>query len=652
MMMIVTMLASFPKLRLPANGAAAGERSETERLTKMAEEKLRCASKARSHRRRAGNKQLSASKKEDAAQRKAALEAAIRKKIECERKALQVVECLLEDGITEEFLVDCGKIITPSHYKDVVEERFILKLCGYPICRNRLQNVPKQKYRISTKTNKVYDITERKCFCSNFCYRASKYLEGQISKSPVWLREEERPPDIELLKEGESGHSGKEVKLANDAIGPLDIENPVPAAIQVDSCTESESSSEGEQEFVSSVLQENLSSAEKSVQPVPRKGIVKVKHARRVQHKPIATDATVDHAAEQLSRCKLGARGGGVAPSSSQIKRAHTSLHNLTPEIVQTSEGFGENSISSQVVFLGVSQKGAEQFKRLLAKSKQIVGPDLEGPADPLVAKSSLLEGLRQTFTEWRTEETLKLLYSTNVAATHIPWTAPPAACEEEEDLDEDDFESADDPNDAALERSSSNCLNQPFPFRGLRPAAKPIHSYEKLKEETSQLELKVKEYFKGSFTLGEEDLATQSTGEQCQSNDKGDQQWTPVFPLVDSNAQQQIRRRIVLEKLQNALLAVLGPLQIPLGKVYSELKHLVKTFRLTNTNIIHKTPVWTLIAIVLLSVLSQNIPVFASSQQSQGYSQFLATLLEELHFKHEDFESLTRIFGNDCLPY
>ncbi|KAH1166611.1 hypothetical protein KIL84_015783 [Mauremys mutica] len=159
--------------------------------------------KARSSRRRAGNKQSSILKNEDVAQRRAALEAAIRKKFEYEKKALRVVEQLLEEDITEEFLVNCGNFITPSHYKDAVEERFIIKLCGYPLCRNRLKNVPKQKYRVSTKTNKVYDITERKCFCSNFCYRASKYFEAQIPKSPVWMREEERPPDIELLKEGQ-----------------------------------------------------------------------------------------------------------------------------------------------------------------------------------------------------------------------------------------------------------------------------------------------------------------------------------------------------------------------------------------------------------------------------------------------------------------
>lgn len=37
-----------------------------------------------------------------------------------------------------------------------------------------------------------YSFYGEQCFCSNFCYKASKYFEGQISKTPVWLREEER----------------------------------------------------------------------------------------------------------------------------------------------------------------------------------------------------------------------------------------------------------------------------------------------------------------------------------------------------------------------------------------------------------------------------------------------------------------------------
>ncbi|XP_060629901.2 putative RNA polymerase II subunit B1 CTD phosphatase RPAP2 [Anolis sagrei] len=616
----------------------------------MAEERTRSGSKARRQRRRPGNKQPSVLTNEDAAQRKAALEAAIRKKIAHERKALKVVERLLEDDITEEFLTNCGKFITPSHYKDVVEERFIVKLCGYPICRNRLQNVPKQKYKISTKTNKVYDITERKCFCSNFCYKASKYFEGQISQSPVWLRDEERPPDIELLKEGARGGAGKEVKLVTEGVSTLDIDNPVPAAVQVDSSTESESgSSDAEQEFVSSILQ----GTKKETLKVPRKSILKKKPAERVQSGPIAIENPVNKAAEQLSKCTLdGPEEKHIVPNQSQTGKPDTSAYSLIPETVPTSDGCGSNCEGSQVVFLGMSQKGTERFKRLLAKSKQPGNPELKGPVDSLAAKECLLENLRQTFSEWKTEETLKLLYGSSFVGTCMPQEQTPPTNREQEELDEDDLDSSEETNAAASIIDDLNSLNKPAPFRNPRTAAKLVPSFEKLKEETSQLELKVKEFYQGKLTVAEEELTMESGGEQLSSKDQDGQQWTPVFPLVDSKAQQQIRTQIVLEKLRKALPAVLGPLQIPLGDAYKELKGLIKTFRLTNTNIIHKMPVWTLIAIVLLSVLSEHIPIFANCQQSRGYTQFLATLLEELHFKHEDLESLTRIFKIHYLTY
>lgn len=89
--------------------------------------------------------------------------------------------------------------MTPAHYKDAMEERSIAKLCGYPVCSNKLGNVrlfrlehicpdqehimfmscnvfmsfflevPSQKYKISTKTNKVYDLTERKVNNTHLC---------------------------------------------------------------------------------------------------------------------------------------------------------------------------------------------------------------------------------------------------------------------------------------------------------------------------------------------------------------------------------------------------------------------------------------------------------------------------------------------------
>lgn len=59
--------------------------------------------------------------------------------------------------------------------------------------------MPKQQYHISTKTNKVYDITDRKNYCSNICYKSSVHIKAQIETSPLWLRKPEEAPRFSLL---------------------------------------------------------------------------------------------------------------------------------------------------------------------------------------------------------------------------------------------------------------------------------------------------------------------------------------------------------------------------------------------------------------------------------------------------------------------
>uniref|UniRef100_A0A672Z9L1 RNA polymerase II subunit B1 CTD phosphatase RPAP2 homolog n=1 Tax=Sphaeramia orbicularis TaxID=375764 RepID=A0A672Z9L1_9TELE len=173
------------------------------------------------------DKRLKAKSAEEEAKRREAIKEALREKLELEKRARQVVERLLDDSVTEDFLIDCARFITPANYKDAVEERFIAKMCGYPVCPSKLGKIPTQQFKISTKTNKVYDITERKCFCSNFCYKASKEFELQISKTPLWLRQHESPPEITLMKKGDSGSSGEEVKLTERRLQEEDIENPL-----------------------------------------------------------------------------------------------------------------------------------------------------------------------------------------------------------------------------------------------------------------------------------------------------------------------------------------------------------------------------------------------------------------------------------------
>ncbi|XP_043820735.1 putative RNA polymerase II subunit B1 CTD phosphatase RPAP2 isoform X2 [Dromiciops gliroides] len=550
---------------------------------------------SRAARKGASSKETSASKSEEASRRKAELEAAIRKKIEYERKALNIVEQLLEEDITEEFLVQSGKQITPAHYKDVVEERFITHLCGYPLCHNKLGNVPKQKYRISTKTNKVYDITERKFFCSNFCYRASKYFEAQISKSPLWVREEERPPDFQLLKEGQSGHSGEEVRLCDEAVKTSDIENPDRSRSQDESgssSTHSHSSSEDEQEFVSSLLPGKKPNATPGRQQPYPKSILKKRPGQKANFRHQDKDPSVADVAERLNRCTLDSPEK-TATCDLCLQEEKTCVSpDFSSEKSKASENSEDGCDSSQVTLVGISKKGAEHFRRKFAKLNQ---PAQSGSSplqvEPGNARAGLFEALKETLVEWKTEETLTFLHGENYVP--VPLTASPSTPQAE---DEEKGKEAPVPGlgsqTAAVEWASQNTLDQSLPFSGSGAALHPLPSYESLKKETEALNLRIREFYRGKYVLDEQ-------SPRAETRDKGD----PTFPLIDSSSQNQIRRRIVLEKLTKVLPGILGPLQVTLSDIYTELKHLVQTFRLTNKNIIHKPAEWTLIAIVLLSL-------------------------------------------------
>nr|XP_020831039.1 putative RNA polymerase II subunit B1 CTD phosphatase RPAP2 isoform X2 [Phascolarctos cinereus] len=598
---------------------------------------------SRAARKGSGGKETSALKSEEASRRKSALEAAIRKKIEYERKALHIVEQLLEADITEAFLVESGKQITSAHYRDVVEERFIIRLCGYPLCHSKLGNVPKQKYRISTKTNKVYDITERKFFCSNFCYRASKYFEAQISKSPLWVREEERPPDFQLLKEGQSGHSGEEVRLRDEAVKTWDIENPERPTSQDESgssSSHSDSSSEDEQGFVSSLLPGNKPNATLGRQQPYPESIPKKRPSQRASSRHRDKDLPAAGVAAQLSRCALG------SPEKADtcalcVQEEHACVSpSFSSEKSKALENSEDGRDSSQITLVGISKQGAERFRRKFAKlNRHALSGSGALQVDPTEAKAGLFEALKGTLVEWKTEETLTFLYGENYVA--VPLTAsPPTPQAADKEKDEEALVPGLESLISAAGQVSQNTLDQSLPFGGSGTAIHPLPSYESLKRETEVLNLRIREFYRGKYILDEQSPKVETT-------DKGD----PTFPLIDSSSQNQIRRRIVLEKLTKVLPGILGPLQVTLSDIYTELKNLVQTFRLTNKNIIHKPAEWTLIAIVLLSLLSQMIPLQKHSQKNAVYTQFIATLLEELHFKNEDLERLTRIFTANCLP-
>ncbi|XP_013775775.1 putative RNA polymerase II subunit B1 CTD phosphatase RPAP2 isoform X2 [Limulus polyphemus] len=141
------------------------------------------------------------------------------KQEECRKNALKIVQDALEGTVSEEWLIGVANIIDQAQYDDITEERSLTKACGYPLCKNRLGKLPSQRYHISLRTKKVYDITERKQFCSNQCFKASKYFKQQLSTSPIWLREDEKEIKVTLLcTSNRSGRAGDEVDLGYNRV--------------------------------------------------------------------------------------------------------------------------------------------------------------------------------------------------------------------------------------------------------------------------------------------------------------------------------------------------------------------------------------------------------------------------------------------------
>lgn len=61
--------------------------------------------------------------------------------------------------------------------------------------------MPKKQFHISLATKKVYDITERKYFCTNHCFKASNFIKEQLLTSPLWMRNQIIVPEFKLMTE-------------------------------------------------------------------------------------------------------------------------------------------------------------------------------------------------------------------------------------------------------------------------------------------------------------------------------------------------------------------------------------------------------------------------------------------------------------------
>ncbi|KAL6536509.1 hypothetical protein OROGR_013081 [Orobanche gracilis] len=148
------------------------------------------------------------------------------------KDAVHKIQLSLLEGIKHENqLTAAGSLLSRSDYEDVVTERTIASMCGYPLCNNSLpaEQPWKGRYRVSLKEHKVYDLQETYMYCSSSCLinsraiAASLHEERSSTLDPAKLNEVLKlfdgfslDLDVDMGEKGDLGLSVLKIKEKTD----------------------------------------------------------------------------------------------------------------------------------------------------------------------------------------------------------------------------------------------------------------------------------------------------------------------------------------------------------------------------------------------------------------------------------------------------
>jgi len=141
------------------------------------------------------------------------------------RKVVHEAICLLAESITESELKSKLNILDVSSWGEILEERFISRICGWALCNHPIDlPVRRQKYKLDKKNQKVYE-TYADCekFCSKTCEKNFFHVKGQLHELPLWLTGEREEKSFELYYQEDNTI---EVKKENTDPEVPELKNP------------------------------------------------------------------------------------------------------------------------------------------------------------------------------------------------------------------------------------------------------------------------------------------------------------------------------------------------------------------------------------------------------------------------------------------
>lgn len=318
-----------------------------------------------------------------------------------------------------------------------------------------------------------------------------------------------------------SGSSGVEVKLSVERLQEEDIEKPLPAQLEAahDSGLENKDckrsdESENEQDFVSSIVSQRTGPRvhwgdlpkchdpdekprENNVERTRNKAL-NVDKIRKEDEKQVTNgkeeEKELDETTTRLKLCTLSETISEekINPGcdNSPNPTIETPQHVTSPQNFTNTDNSAKASDGFCITQVGMSKKGAAGLRNLVKQHQ----------AKPELIRHSLLECLKKTLREWSTDETLAFLYGSQHSLGK-----PFAEVQEEveaEELDEDDIEEVQEEGDREGDE---------------RPTA-AAPDFETLKKEAQEMELRVREFYKGTWVLPDDDVEVREETEETDS--------------------------------------------------------------------------------------------------------------------------------------
>lgn len=584
---------------------------------------------------------------------KAQVKLAIIKKKQLEVIALKIVEQLLEPIVEPQWLLQNLQHINRSHMEDVIEERAIEKLCGYVLCKNPITIIITQQFHISTKRNKVYDVTKRKNFCSSHCYAASNYLLQQMLTSPLWFRDKEKIPVFHLLS-SKKDMLGDEV-LINDSDIPTENDNENIESTEkieekkiLETVTSACNQLQEGNDKVSSIKSSEYTvlkntSSEHCVPKCIRTEDSKVPNNKNNINLENHQNTMTNEKAPNLFKNNNGCNEN----FNEQIKIVQKCYE--IPVLAESLKIFSDNEEHDKIVASMSSMQIVErEYKEdmktneVVTKSENILEDKKKYPIEnekdkyenlqkmndnvKKKNKSNNLEQLSTKFytltmhveknvKEWITEDTLSFLQGNANTRSELMkhFTQQEKylqLCTKLNKLELIDKKE----NRTDL---SSNTL-------------KALPDFSTLEKEAEKMNLKVHAFYNGRMIIDPPEKIVEN---------KEPSEPSYLLPLVDSVAPKALRRKIFLDKLHKILPDLLNMLAgntkcnsvmeyIDDNSHYTSVKGLVNTFSLSATNIVFKTTEWTLVGLIIIKILSIINPPLKALLATKQASMYISMIL------------------------